>query len=95
MARDTFKGIGWCIAFLVGWILERRYVRFSTSISLEKKLTRLAAGMLCFYAVSLILVPLIARWLSAPLGQTISCFVQIFFVTFIFPWCFSRFEKNN
>ena len=94
MARDTFKGIGWCIAFLVGWILERRYVRFSTSISLETKLTRLAVGILCFYAVSLILVPLIARWLSAPLGQTISCFVQIFFVTFIFPWCFSRFEKK-
>ena len=24
MANDTFKGVGWCSAFLVGWILERR-----------------------------------------------------------------------
>ena len=95
MARDTFKGVGWCAAFLVGWILERRYVRFSTNVSLGKKLTRLAVGMLCFYIVSLILVPLISRWISSPLGVTISCFLQIFFVTFIFPWCISRFEKPD
>ncbi len=32
MANDTFKGVGYCIAFLVGWVLERRYVGFSTDV---------------------------------------------------------------
>ena len=30
MANDTFKGVGWCSAFLIGWIFERRFVNFST-----------------------------------------------------------------
>ena len=32
MANDTFKGVGWCTAFLVGWILERRCVGFTTEV---------------------------------------------------------------
>ena len=28
MANDTFKGVGYCTAFLTGWILERRFVKF-------------------------------------------------------------------
>lgn len=93
MANDTFKGVGWCIAFLVGWILERRYVCFSTEVPLEKKLTRLVIGLLCHYAVSLILVAQIKSWIAGPAGTVISCFVQIFFITFIFPWCVVHFEK--
>ena len=30
MANDTFKGVGWCVGFLAGWVLERRFVGFST-----------------------------------------------------------------
>ncbi|MBQ6508679.1 MAG: phosphatase PAP2 family protein [Flexilinea sp.] len=95
MANDTFKGVGWCIAFFVGWILERRFVMFSTDVSLENKLTRLAIGLLGYYAVSLILVPQIKVWIAGPAGTVVSCFVQIFFITFIFPWCISRFEKTE
>ncbi len=93
MANDTFKGIGWCIAFLVGWILERRLVGFSTDVSLSQRLTRLSAGLLGYYAVSLILVPLIKVWIPGPAGTMVSCFTQMFYVSFLFPWCFHRLEK--
>ncbi len=93
MANDTFKGIGWCIAFLVGWILERRCVCFSTDVSLTRRFTRLVTGLLSYYAVSLILVPLIKSWISGPAGTVCTCFLQVFFITFIFPWCLRLFEK--
>ena len=38
MANDTFKGVGWSVAFLTGWILERRFVQFSTNISMMKRI---------------------------------------------------------
>ena len=41
MANDTFKAVGWGIAFLTGWILERRFVKFSTDIPLEQKISRI------------------------------------------------------
>ena len=93
MANDTFKGVGWCIAFLTGWILERRFVRFSTDIPMMKRMTRLTFGLLSYYVVSLIFVPAIKEWITGAPGTFISCYLQIFYVTFIFPWLLKYFEK--
>ena len=95
MANDTFKAVGWTVGFLVGWILERRFVGFSTEVSLYKKLTRAVGGLLSFYAVSPILMPWIKEWLPGPAGTTISCLVQMLFISFIFPWCIKRLEKKE
>ena len=93
MANDTFKGVGWCTAFLTGWILERRYVGFSTDISVLRKLTRTAAGVITYYAVSLILVPAIKGWIPGPAGTMSSCFLQMFYVSFLFPWCIRHLDR--
>ena len=94
MANDTFKGCGWCIAFLVGWVMERRFAGFSTDVPLKQKLTRAAAGILSYYAVSLILVPLVKNGIGGPAGTMISCFLQVFYVVFIFPWILTKTEKS-
>ena len=93
MANDTFKGIGWCIAFLCGWILERRFVGFSTDVSMTARATRLSFGLLFYYAVSLILIPRIKAWLPGAPGTIVSCYVQMFYIAFLFPWCMKRLEK--
>ena len=93
MANDTFKGIGWCAAFLTGWVLERRFIGFSTEVSLMTRITRLVTGVFSYYAVSLLLVPLVKGWISGPAGTMVSCFLQLFYVAFVFPWCLKHFEK--
>lgn len=96
MANDTFKGVGWCIAFLVGWILEKRFVRFTTdNLSISQRVTRLCIGLLSYYAVSLILVPLIKNWIQNAPGTLVSCFVQMLYVVFIFPWLIQLTEKKK
>ena len=85
MALDTFKGTGWCCAFLIGWVLERRFVNFSTDITLSERATRLAAGLLSYYAVAFIVCPLIKTGLAGPIGTVLSCFLQMFYVVFLFP----------
>ena len=93
MANDTFKGVGWCTAFLVGWVLERRFVRFSTDITMVKRISRIVIGLLTYYVVSLIIVPQLKSWIPGAAGTIISCFLQMFFISFIFPWCINHFEK--
>jgi undecaprenyl-diphosphatase len=96
MANDTFKGIGWAMGFLVGWILERRFVGFTTEeISLPTRLMRCVCGLIGFYLVSLILVNMIKSWLPGPAGSVISCFIQMLFISFLFPWLFTYFEKKG
>ena len=94
MANDTFKGVGWCIGFLLGWVLERRYVRFSTDVPMTVRVTRLSVGLLGHYAVSLILVPLLKGWIPGAGGSVVSCFAQMFYVSFCFPWCTVRMEQR-
>ena len=95
MANDTFKGVGWCAGFLLGWILERRVVRFSTDIPMEARFTRLCTGLLSYYALSLILLPLLKSGIPGAAGTVISCFLQMFYVVFLFPWCVTRVTTIN
>ena len=95
MANDTFKGVGWCSAFLVGWILERRFVSFSTDIPMVKRVSRVTVGLLFYYIISLILMPLVKGWIPGAAGTITSCFIQMFYVSFVFPWCIRILEKKQ
>ena len=96
MAKDTFKGVGWCAAFLIGWVLERRFVGFTTDIPMAQRVSRAAIGLLSYYAVSLILVPLVNGWIGGPAGALISCFIQMLYISFCFPWlCKHALERSE
>ena len=95
MANDTFKGVGFSMGFLTGWFLERRYVKFTTDISLTRKLSRVVTGLLLYYAVSLIAVPVIKEVFAGPAGTLLSSYLQVFWISFLFPWCCRRFEKEE
>ncbi len=94
MANDTYKGVGWCVGFLLGWILEKRFVGFSTDVPMITRITRLATGLLSYYAVSLILNPLLKSLIPGVGGTVTTCFIQMFYVTFVFPLCIKHFERK-
>lgn len=94
MANDTYKGVGWCVGFLAGWVLERRYIGFSTDVPMMTRITRLATGLLSYYAVSLVLNPLLKGWIPGAGGAILTCFIQMFHVAFFFPWCLKRLERE-
>jgi len=93
MANDTYKGVGWCSGILLGWIMERRFVGFSTEIPMIKRISRLVTGVLSYYAVNLILYAQIKTWIGGPAGIIASCFVQMFYIAFLYPLCLKYFEK--
>ena len=62
-------------------------------VPLAQKLMRAVIGLLGYYVVSLILVSLIKTWIPGPAGTMISCFVQVFYVAFLFPLCTKAIEQ--
>ena len=94
MANDTFKGVGWCSAFLIGWLLERRLVKFSTEINTQERLFRLGVGLLGYYIVTLIICPPVKSALGGAAGTMVSCFLQMFYITFLFPVIFDKFRRS-
>ena len=95
MANDTFKAVGWMSAFMVGWILERRTVRFTTDITMQERFLRLAGGLLGYYVLSLVINPLIKEALAGYAGTITTCFLQMFYIVFLFPLAMARFGSNS
>ena len=93
MAKDTYKGVGWGIGFLAGWVLERRYIKFSTDVPMMTRMTRLTIGLIGYYAISLILNPILKDMIPGAGGTIANCFIQMFYVSFVFPLCMKWFEK--
>ena len=93
MAADTFKGVGWCSGFLIGWVLDRRFVHFSSDAPMVRRVTRVMTGLLGYYVVSLIVMPFIKNVLPGSAGTVVSSFVQLLYITFLLPLCVVRLEK--
>ena len=47
------------------------------------------------FLVSLILVSLIKLYLPGPVGSASCCFLQMFYVVFLFPMCTKWFERSK
>ena len=52
-----------------------------------------AAGLLVM-ALTAKLTPQIKEWIGGPAGTMISCFVQMLYITFLFPWLMNAIEKR-
>ena len=89
MANDTFKGVGYCLGFIVGWFLERRFVKFNTEVTMMQRAVRVVFGVFSYYVVSLIIAVLVKNFVPGPAGTLISCFIKVFYVAFCFP-CFMK-----
>ncbi len=95
MANDTFKSVGWCSGFFIGWILERRFIGFTTEIPTMRRVNRVCTGLLVFYALTLILNPIIEKGIPKPYSSVVTCFIQMFYISFLFPWGIKHFEKSE
>ena len=95
MANDTFKAVGWLSAFFAGWILERRFVGFTTEVSMQQRFFRLTGGLLGYYVVFLIINPIIKAAVAGFTGTVITCFLQMFYITFLFPFLMKAAKREK
>jgi membrane-associated phospholipid phosphatase len=95
MANDTFKAVGWAGAFSIGWVLERRFVRFTTECTMQDRFIRMTGGLLGYYVVTLIINPPIKSAVAGFGGTVITCFLQMFYVVFVFPAIMTAIQKRQ
>ena len=87
MAKDTYRAVDWVSAFFLGWVLERRFVRFSTDgVPMERRATRVVFGVLSYYVVYLILNPMVRGLIAGPAGVIAGCFIEMFNTIFVVPF---------
>ena len=95
MAKDTYKAAGMSIGFFAGWVLERRLIGFSTDVPMITRVTRLVIGLFGYYVVVLILSFFLKEWIPGAGGTIASSFLEMFYITFIFPWCIKHGDGSH
>lgn len=86
---DCFKAAGAAFGFALGWYLEKRYLNFSTEIpvhSTVRKILRFLIGIVITALLQFGMKALIGHTLA---GQTLQHALIIFWILFLYPWCFS------
>ena len=95
MAKDTFKGCGWAAGILIGWLLERRYVNFTTDVDGVTRITRAIVGLFFYYVLVHVALTPLTCLLPAPLDTIASSFLSMFYIVWFFPWVTSKFERSS
>lgn len=83
----TNAGMG--MGLLIGWILERRFVRFETGGSWAQKSVRFALGALGIVACMTVLQSALGLWMAAKYAGFFANFILAIFLMAAYPFCFS------
>lgn len=95
MAVDTYKAVGWNCGFFVGWIIERRYVKFTSEGTISNRCLRLIVGLLSYYFINLAILPIIQNVIGGIPGTIINCFLQMLYIVLLCPICFKLYQEKT
>ena len=81
MSVDSFKNAGMGLGFILGWFLERRFIRFSTDGNIFVKIIRYAVCIAIYLVLEDYVAPLIPNLISGGFGKAAEQFVLILYIT--------------
>lgn len=94
MLTDCYTATGMIIGGVLGWWLERHFVRFETDgIGKKRKFFRSLFGVICFVVLFLVLSPLL-KFLGTHWQHFAKYFILTFFSIFVYPLIFSAIERK-
>lgn len=95
MQPDSYKGCGQIIGMLLGWCIERHFIKFNIPKTLSDKFTIFAPGILLVYAINCIVISILKLWLGANWGGLIGGTFLFFFITALYPLIFLHLQERK
>lgn len=80
MAVDSYKNAGMGLGLYIGWLLEKRFICFSTDGTWQEKALRFIICALCWLLLSQVVCPMIQSAAGGGLGAALSSFVSAIYV---------------
>ena len=90
-----YYNAGLILGCISGWYLCRKFIKFSTdNLFWIQRLLRYIPGVIFTILLILYEIPAFIRELGGCKGNFFGAVIVGLFVTFIYPWLFTKFEKN-
>ena len=93
MMNDSFSNAGRFAVIMVAWLLERRFIKFSTDCSVVEKIVRFVLGLVVLLLIIYLIVPAVTGIFGGHTGRFLKGFIELFAVTFIVPCLFIPLSK--
>ncbi len=90
MRVDSLKHVGEITGILLGWLFEKRVVKFEVPESMTEKMTIFLPGILCLFAFSNIIEAIIVVLLGKAAGYIVGRILTMFFLVGLYPYIFSK-----
>lgn len=94
MITDVFGNVGFAFGAAIGWIVERRKIKFSLDGTLYVKIRRYLIGAAVITVLHYILKNVFSLFLDAYAAAFIYNFLVPFFILAIYPALFKKFETK-
>lgn len=85
MTPDTFGGVGIMTGWVIGWFLERRFVKFDDKVKTHERIVRMVIGLGLYALVYLVIMKKLTAPMEPNFGKFLCYFVSFFFSSFIYP----------
>ncbi len=95
MAIDVYKDVGFSIGILIPWIIERRFIKFTSDGSLDCKFLRIAGAYLGYMILMYVLYPLIKASLIPQMANLLNFFMFPYYVILIVPAIIKFFQNRK
>ena len=93
MVLDLYKNIGYVLGIFLGWIIERRFIKFSTDGTTEQKILRFLVCFILMQIMLNIICPLIKDAGPKVYTEPIISFLKTFYIICIAPIIIKLMQK--
>jgi len=95
MAIDAYKDVGFTVGILVPWIIERRFIKFTSDGPLDCKFLRIAGAYIGYMVLMYALYPLIKASLDPLMANFLNFFMFPCYVILIVPAVIKFFQNRK
>ena len=95
MVVDAYKDVGFSIGVFVSWIIERRFINFSSDGPLDCKFLRVAGAYVGYMLLMYVLYPSIKAALAPQIANFLVFFMFPFYVMLVVPAVIKFFQNRK
>lgn len=95
MQMDSWQSAGMVIGLSICWLIDRRYINFTTDISKKRKIVRCVIALVLFALLYMVLLKKLEGIINPLIGAFLRSFVTMIICTGVYPALFTKWEKKH
>ena len=81
------------IKILLSWVIERRFIKFSTDVGIDSKFARILGGFIGFELIMYVIAPAMKPHMAKIYSKFLTNFLLSIYIVVIVPLCIKIVEK--